>query len=358
MEEKARLIKPEWYGTLEFIAEQLTENGTIDLANELCRGYFEAKSKWEDKFYTIEEFYEYLDNFHLASKLIGSLNPSQDKLPVEFLNELFFLTIEMGFFWGFDGKAKTYIYRHLSFKEKEALTKEIIFKGYSEGRPKVYVEGRDETFINFKFDFEGTGFVLNELSKDEDCCYQFHISPKELANYLKKEERVTDLLLDYLNSTKPNKDYVAEVVVGLGEGLKVIKPLFEELRRVTPKSIIDLDREGRDYIENMIKILAGIGESAFPAWKSILNSPRSKEKTYVVEVLKMMKQKGNQNADSLLKEFISEKEYVRRCILKEDWRSNLEDYWSLWGDLNEQDYIKLYDKYTQTHPPKNKPATY
>ena len=178
------------------------------------------------------------------------------QLPVKFLDELFFLTIEMEFFWGFDGKAKTYIYHYLSQKEKEALTTEIISKGYLEGRPNFDwgVVERDETFINFKFDLEGVKYVLNELSEENLYCYQFHISPKELAGYLEKEGRVTNVLLDYLNSAKPNKDYIAEIVINIGEGLKVIKPLFEELRRVTPKSIIDLESEGRDYIENIIKV--------------------------------------------------------------------------------------------------------
>jgi hypothetical protein len=63
MEEKARLIRQEWYGTLEFLTGILGEEKTIELIEKMSQDYLKARN------YPVED--AYLSELHLIARCMA-----------------------------------------------------------------------------------------------------------------------------------------------------------------------------------------------------------------------------------------------------------------------------------------------
>ncbi len=317
-------INPDWYNTLEFLAGLIPEEEVATLLEEISGSYFNAKIglfSHPTRTLAFEEERFLLRDVNLAYSMAYDLSLPLHKLPRLLAEEIVPLT-SSDYFWHFSGKTQAVLFRSVPSPKKKELVSKIVRRD-----EKWFKDERDyELNRGFKFDAEGTKLIIGYLTQQRE--YYFHpskIVPAEerpfmlagdLSKHLEKNQETLDLWFNYFNSNLPNKMYAAEILAELGDS-RVIKPLAEMLRQPITNPFRGIAPYCWGY-ENYVKepiaeSLLKMGEAVLPSLMELIKSGEWKGTNEAIWILREMKYKGSQPADTLLHELLPEKEYRKWC---------------------------------------------
>lgn len=270
-------IEPRWYNTLEFLTMLINEEETVEMIQEISKEYCLAKENYnffhfrkpfeidnyrmavdkkvrgkrgiqllqesltisqrigiEDLFSSSEEinlFYPLFEDINFSYKIACIKNLPKHKLVVLLQEEMDFL-VSADYFWLLDGQVQTYIFHQLSSDIKKELTHTILYNPWSDEKPLNYSPNE-----GFKFDLEGVQIIIKHLSEQPEYYFDLSdltknnswVSGKLLAEYMKHQQVFSDIWWDYLNSSKPNRFYAAEILVKLMDN-RIVEPLLNFLK--------------------------------------------------------------------------------------------------------------------------------
>lgn len=343
MEEKTRLIKPEWYGTLDFLGGRINNEKALELVKEISKSYFLAKEKGllptptgltkEDEFggnrlsaddescyIRVSSKCKHLDNPFLKELNLAYKIANESDLPMA---ELTLMSNEGNFFASFntawaalDGKVQAYIFRSLTPERKEWFVNKFMHQGLSWCEDEYYYEVNE----SFKLDSDGVKSVIKYLIgcwehylPHDECptLYESFLLPIELVEYMEDNEEIRNLWLEYLNSNSLNRVYAGEVLALL-EDVRALEPLMKLLKlpiqdpfekphplqdslKKPQLQLVSYETQCKRSIMTSIEL---IGEPALPLLEAIVANPLENAKDIAKIVIKFI-QRGDDPAKSL-----------------------------------------------------------
>ncbi len=335
MPNKTKQINPAWRETLKYLAGMISKEKAVELVQDVSEDYFKAKKEyekprpalphsepWKGDWFDELMLGECVRPFRLVCEIAAEANLSIHQLPSVIRQEWHKDGIIWEYFWRSGGSAQTFVFRNLPHRTKEGIVNQIVKDIYRNDKEKW----NRSLSHGFKFDWGGVELIIKTLTKSQE--YYSHpskIVPAEerpfmlagdLSKHLEKNQETLDLWFNYFNSNLPNKVYAAEILAELGDS-RVIKPLAEMLRQpiTNPfKGIAPYCWGYENYIKEPIaESLLKMGEAVLPSLMELIKSGEWKGRNEAIWILREMKYKGSQPADTLLHELLPEKEYRKWC---------------------------------------------
>ncbi len=231
-----KVINPQWYNTLEFLAGALNDKDRLVLLKEINKNY-QLRKKENEKIYrrrlerqSMKSMFARMwaemshtdPNINTRDLDLTCAVAQKNNIPVQ---ELPFLKREISslalnhfyFFAELDCDTQEFVLRNSSVIGKKKLLSKILRSGSSNWL-QTFGDFHNYFDYDFKFNSEESGIILDLLAKEKHCDYlEESFEVKGLAEYLENDDSTKRLWRDYLDTNKNNKLYAAKILIYLGE---------------------------------------------------------------------------------------------------------------------------------------------